>query len=261
MEDQKQARTEIINKFMKPYSVFIDSSLRNIFDTETRPKEVDGSSKINMDFMKHTFKSFSECLVLFKDNERDLSGINTFIFIREAILSVYNLVEKPDGYTVLPYSQQVLGAVNPKFDSLTSMYKKLLETPLDEKVVEKTKLKFDYSKNKFSKLIKIDEKLDQYFIAFCHNFTADFAKIISDPTDQEKVKTSVKDLVEKYLKDLHLLFPKKIEYIRAILIVNGYYLVLTNIRNAQIANKLKEIKESSEKENNNQNIVQENDNE
>ncbi len=253
MEEQVQLRTENINKFMKTFSIFIDSSLRNIFETESRPKEANGTSKINMDLMKHSFKSFSECLQIYKDSERDLTGINTFIFIREAILSTYNLVEKPEGFTVLPYSQQVLGSVNPKFDGLTSLYKKLLETPLDSSVVDKSKLKLDYSKSHVSKLIKIDESLDKYFIAFCQGYTTEFAKIIKshpEANEQEIIKTSVKDLVEKYLKDLHLLFPKKLDYLRAVILVNGYYLVLTNIRNAQIANKIKQDQESQNQEKN-----------
>ncbi len=256
MEEKIQLRTENINKFMKSFSVFIDSSMRNIFDTDSRPKDANGSSKVNMDLMKHTFKSFSECLQIYKDNEKDLTGINTFIFIREAILNTYNLVEKPEGFTVLPYSQQVLGAVNPKFDGITSLYKKLLETPLEGNVVDKSKLKLDYSKIHASKLIKVDEKLDKYFIAFCQGYTSEFAKIInehSNPTEHDIVKNSVKDLVEKYLKDLHLLFPKKLEYLRAIILINGYYLVLTNIRNAQIANKMKQENQAKEEENNEQN--------
>ncbi len=257
MEEQIQLRTENINKFMKSYSVFIDSSLRNIFDTEARPKEPNGTSKINMNLMKHTFKSFSDCLQIYKESEKDLTGINTFIFIREAILNTYNLVEKPEGFAVLPYSQQVLGSVNPKFDGITSLYKKLLETPLDSDVVDKSKLKLDYSKNQVAKLIKIDEKLDKYFISFCQGYTTEFAKIVkshSNQFEQEEMKNSIKDLVEKYLKDLHLLFPKKLDYLRSIIIVNGYYLVLTSIRNAQIANKMKQendVKEEEQKQENN----------
>ncbi len=240
MEKQNQMKADFINKFMKTYSIFIDSSLRNIFDTDTRPKEENNVGKVNMELMKHTFKSFSECLEMYKDNERDLTTINTFIFIREAILNLYNIIEKPEGYVVLPYSQQVLGNVNPKFDGITSLYKKLLETPLDSKVVSMSKLKLDYSKNSVSKLIKIDRELDMYFIAFCQGYTTEFAEIVKEKKDGELVKTGIKDLVNKYLKDLHLLFPKKIDYLRSIIIVNGYYLVLTNIRNAQIVQKNKE---------------------
>ncbi len=246
MEEQQKTRNENINRFMKSYSVFIDSSLRNIFDTDSRPKEKDSSSKINMDFMKHTFKSFSDCLNIYKECEKDLTGINTFIFIREAILGLYNMIENSDGFTVLPYSQQVLGAVNHKFDGMTSLYKTMLDTKLDGSVVEKSKLKFDSLQQKSDKLIKIDERLDKYFINFCQGYATEFANIIKDTTDPEKVKSSMKQLVDKYLKDLHLMFPKRVEYLRSILIVNGYYLVLTSIRNANIANSIKAAKEAEE---------------